>query len=246
MAVLHTPRTIVAIGRAMLRRRRRLASANSAETTAAAAASFVGLAPKAGEANANPHVYRSNLNLLWDADYMGHMNNAAYLTHAEYARWEWMVENGTLTKLYQSGIHFMVTNASIRFRKEIPPSKPFEIHTVLTAFDDRNLWMHQTFRGKSDDYKGNGRILAQVLVQAVAVRDRKVISPRTMLEAAGVPDEQVDSLEWKDANMVASSESNDDDDAMSFLRKVRDLDEAFKKEASVDDERVLSSKERAN
>jgi YbgC/YbaW family acyl-CoA thioester hydrolase len=271
MAILHTPRTLAAIARGMLKRRRRLAATttttDSVVTTTSTANKFVGFGPvgsiennnnnKKKHEDDNAHIYRSRPNVLWDADYLGHMNNAAYLTHTEYARWEWTAENGALRAMYQKGMHFVVTNSAIRFRREISLVDKFEIHSFLQAIDDRHLWMHQTFRSRSDnsnnrkDSKGKGRILAQVLVQAVAVQNRKVVPPSTMLAAIGVPGDVVDSLLWKeDASKDSANNDNDNngndngnkDDAVLFLQRFKDLDEAFRKEATADDERLLSSK----
>ena len=252
MAILHTPRTLAAIGRGMLKRRRRLA-ATTTTTDSVVDNKFVGFGPLGTTENNhkqddddNAHIYRSRPNVLWDADYLGHMNNAAYLTHAEYARWEWTAENGALGAMYQKGTHFVVTNSAIRFRREISLFDKFEIHSSLQAIDDRHLWMQQTFRSDNSnsnsnkkDSEGKGRILAQVLVQAVAVQNRKVVPPSTMLDAIGVPGDVAESLMWEDDD---SKDNANKDEAVFFLQRFKDLDVAFRKEATADDERLLSAK----
>ena len=40
------------------------------------------------------------------------MNNAAYLAHAEYARWEWTAETGALETMYKNNINFIATSVS--------------------------------------------------------------------------------------------------------------------------------------
>jgi len=257
MAIIHTPRTIVSIARGLLRRRQKLAANASLSSSKASdqevAFPFVGLVPTDSSSfESNHHIYKSRPNILWDADYLGHMNNASYLTHAEYARWEWTAENGLLGAMYQNRASFVVTNTALRFRREILPRQAFEIHSFLRAIDERNIWIHQTFRGATDDNNSGkkGRILAQVLVQAVIVQNRKVIPPSNMLSWVGVPKEMADALVWKET--IANSEDDDDDDAaatnnnnsMSLLKQFKNLDEAFRKEASLDDERLVSSKEK--
>lgn len=247
MAIIHTPRSIAVIVRGMLKRRRALAAATSTTTNALP---FVGIAPRGnsshrdnGNSN-NAHVYKSNLNVFFDVDYLGHMNNASYLTHAEFARWEWTAENGTLQTMYQNGMHFVVTNTAVRFRREISlRERAFEIHTFLHAIDDRHLWMHHTFRSPSDKNNKNGRIMAQVWVQAVAVQNRKVVPPSKLLERIGVSGDIVDSLLWKDEEEDDDSADNDGNDAMAFLRRFKDLDVAFRQEAAADDERLLSTRD---
>lgn len=252
MAILHTPRTIAAIGRGMLKRRRALAAAAAAVATTGTDTPtnlpFSGIAPRRGSNNDearhtditnNAHVYKSNLNVFFDADYLGHMNNASYLTHAEYARWEWTAENGTLQTMYDKGMHFVVTNTAVRFRREISlRERAFEIHTNLHAIDDRHLWMHHAFRSPTTKDDKIGRIMAQVWVQAVAVQNRKVVLPSTLLETIGVSDEVIDSLLWKEDDNDNDSEVGPD--SKSFLKNFKDLDVAFRKEAAADDERLLS------
>jgi len=271
MAIVHTPRTLVSIARGMLRRRRRLAvtaktSRNADPTSAAAtaaaeaadvASNFAGFVPAAslssdGEndnaANVtNPHVYKSRANLFWDVDYIGHMNNASYLTHAEYARWEWTAETGALQAMYNTGSNFIVTNCAVRFRKEISANTKFEIHSTLKGIDERNLWMYQTFRNINKDGNGDGRIMSQVLVQAVVVQNRKILPPKIMLDTMGVPNEIIDSLLLKDDtdNINTDTKTNDnnndnDNDATNFLKRFKDLDDAFRVEANADDKRLLS------
>ena len=237
MAILHTPRTLVSIARGLLRQRWKLASTSrstvedgNSESSADVASRFVGLVP-----TARHHVYRSRPSILWDVDYLGHMNNAAYLTHAEYARWEWTAENGALRALFDRRTNFVVTNTAVRFRREIPLRDPFEIHSFLGAIDDRNLWIYQIFRG--DGRGQTGRILAQVLVQAAMVQKKKgIIPPRNLLDWLGVPKEHTDALAWQDTAFKDAS-----DDTLSFLQRFKDLDTAFRKEATSDDERLLAS-----
>ena len=239
MAILHTPRTIAAIGRGMLKRRRELA----ATADASSYIPFIGIIPHGNDqsdasATNNAHVYKSNLNVFFDADYLGHMNNASYLTHAEYARWEWIAENGALQTMYGKGMHFVVTNTAVRFRREISlRERAFEIHTFLHAIDDRHLWMTHTFRSPTQEER-SGRIMAQIAVQAVAVQNRKVVPPSELLETIGVSDDTVDSLLWKDDDDAKDGNEND---PMYFLKQFKDLDLAFRKEAAADDVKLLSA-----
>jgi len=265
MAIIHTPRSLAAIARGMLKRRRKLAAlattttshtGGSAGTTTPisdSASRFVGFAQMESDDSSsdNAHVYKSRPSILWDADYLGHMNNASYLTHAEYARWEWMAETGALEAMYKAGAHFVVTQSAVRFRKEIFLSQSFEIHSFLHAIDDRHLWMHQTFRscsnkkkksgGTSTEANEKGRIMAQVLVQAVAVQNRKVVPPSTILEAIGIPEDVVGSLLWKE-DTATNNDGEEKEDELSYLQRFKELDEAFRKEATADDERLISSK----
>jgi len=268
MAILHTPRTLASIARGMIKRHRRLAvvatnhDRSSTGGTASASNSsathhLVGFGNNGKGNTKNPkkdstaHVYKSRPSVLWDVDYLGHMNNASYLTHAEYARWEWIAENGALKSMYNTGINFVVTQSAVRFRKEIKLSQSFEIHSFLHAIDDRHLWMQQTFRScinKKDDNTSivskeekEGRILAQVLIQAAAVQNYKIVPPTTMLEVIGVPEDITNSLLWKGETII-NNDNEKDEDGMLLSQRFKELDETFRKEATADDKRLLQTK----
>ncbi len=89
----------------------------------------------------NPHVHRARAG-IFDVDYLGHMNNASSLTHAEYARWEMTATNGALQAMYKTNTHFMVASSAVRFRRQDRPVfRSFEIQSVLGGIDERNFWM---------------------------------------------------------------------------------------------------------
>ncbi|EED94502.1 predicted protein [Thalassiosira pseudonana CCMP1335] len=168
MGLVHLPRTAFAVARGYMKRQ--ISPLSDSEK------SLVGLGFQHP-----PHVYSSHAG-LFDVDIMLHMNNASYLTHAELARWEWSAFGGTLDANLKSKSFFIVTASMIRFRREIAPLKRFYIETRLGGIDDRNLWAYQTFHhaGKSDNERG--KILAQILTQAVITKNGKVINPRDWVE----------------------------------------------------------------
>ena len=68
VGIIHTPRTFIAVGKGLARRQ-----------SAGASASLGGMGAE------HPYVSTGRAG-LFDTDYLMHMNNAAYLSHAEYAR----------------------------------------------------------------------------------------------------------------------------------------------------------------
>jgi acyl-CoA thioesterase FadM len=119
MGLIHTPRTIAAIARGLWKPEMK----------------GVGFHPSI------PHIYESRVGVL-DADYMGHMNNASTLTHAELARWEMTATSGALNTMYRTNTHFMVASSAVRYRREVRPIfRKFQIETVVGGIDDRNIWM---------------------------------------------------------------------------------------------------------
>lgn len=119
--IIHSPRVIVSIAKGLRSR-----SPDS---------KFVGFLP------GNPHIYTARAG-LFDVDYLGHMNNASSLTHAEYARWEMTAANGALEAMYKTNTHFMVASSAIRFRRQVRPIfRKFEVQSVLGGIDNRHFWM---------------------------------------------------------------------------------------------------------
>ena len=217
MGIVHIPRTIAAIVKGIAKRQ--LSPLTEKEK------SLVGVGLKNP-----PHIYSSRAG-LFDVDLMFHMNNASYLTHAELARWEWTAYGGTLAESFRSASPFIVSASFIRFRREVPPLKKFDIETRLVNIDNRHLWVYQTFHHK----KGSERdkILAQVFTQGVVTNNGKVINPLLFLEKA-MPLAK-DALEDLRAT-PKGIESIFDEKADRFLQ----LEDVLRRSANLHDEKVNS------
>jgi|Transcript_7689 acyl-CoA thioesterase FadM len=204
MGLIHMPRVVASIAKGLYRGRHK------------GAASFVGSAP---------HIYTGHVG-LFDIDYLGHMNNASYLNHAEYARWEWTAETGMLKTFLEKKSEFIVTSATVRYRREMKPLfRKFEVQTSLCGVNDRTFSIYQNFR-----YPGVGgvnKIRAQVLITGVIRRGRDIFNPKKFLiEEGGVDSSAVEALDKSDVCM---------DEA--FL-KSSELDDLLKQSAAEDDLRV--------
>lgn len=177
MGLVHTPRTLVSIAKGWIQRQR-----------AKPTQGLIGF----GSDNAYP--YQSRVG-LFDVDYIGHMNNAAYLSHAEYARWEMMTCNGLLPIFFKNGIHYIVSSTTIRYRQELRPLfRKFLVESYLAAIDDRNVWILHDFLSQDD-----GRLKTQVVVQGVFVQasgpKKGVADPSTILkDIAGLEESVVNDL----------------------------------------------------
>jgi acyl-CoA thioesterase FadM len=122
MGIVHTPRVIATVAKSWL------TQSNSAKVR-----TRLGLA--------DPHKYYARAG-LFDVDYLGHLNNAAYLYHAEYARWAMSTENGWIQAMFNHKSHFVVASQSCRYRAEIRPVfRKFEVESIVLAMDDKNMWM---------------------------------------------------------------------------------------------------------
>jgi hypothetical protein len=123
MGIVHTPRVLASIAKGMMRH------SKSKENTR------LGIV--------EPHKYYSRAGML---DYaLGHLNNAAFFSHAEYARWEMAATNGWMQAMMQDKSIYFVTSQSCRYRAEIRPFfREFEVQSIIGGMDDKNIWLYVT------------------------------------------------------------------------------------------------------
>ena len=119
MTIIHSPRVIASIVRGL----REQSSSNN-----------VGIV--------SHHKYNARVG-LFDVDYLGHLNNAAFLNHAEYARWQMTASNKILPVMYKTKTNFMVSSASCRYRAQVRPLfRKFQVQSIIAGLDDKNFWMY--------------------------------------------------------------------------------------------------------
>ena len=210
MGLVHTPRAIYSVGRAYMRRK--------------------ALSPTVGLRRDNPHLYTDRAG-VFDVDYLGHMNNAAYLTHAEFARWEMCIDNGLFDHMVRRSTVPVVTGAVIRYRREIKPLfRPFGVDTLVTRLNERHIWISQNFRhhcknnNNDNDKKEDSKIRAQVLVQGSLVRGKTVVNPIDFLLDSGADPSLVDAL-------VNGNDSLHDKEVERFSK----LETSLRESATMDD-----------
>jgi hypothetical protein len=120
MGLVHVPRVIASVAKGFYRK---------------------GIDKSVGFGLDNPHIYQARAG-LFDVDSFGHVNNAAYLTHAELARWEHSASNGLLNQMYNHGVGFYAVSTAVRYRRQIRPVfRKFQVDTTIAGIDDRNLWV---------------------------------------------------------------------------------------------------------
>lgn len=157
---------------------------------------------------------------------------AAYLTHAELARWEMTSYNGMLTAMYKNNVNYLVAGTTVRFRKEIRPIfRKFQIDTTVCGLDKRSLWISHKFRLPAKEKHPESRIMAQLIVQGVAIKGRDVVEPAQFLvDDVGMDAAVIDSL-------MLSNAKRKSDTVEELLERYMALDESLKKAAAEDDEK---------
>jgi acyl-CoA thioesterase FadM len=213
MGLVHTPRVVAAVARGYFRHRMGLSLPDGSPAT------------HSGFGPSHPHIYHARAN-LFDVDYLGHMNNAAYLAHAELARWEWIASSGMLPSMIKHNIAFLVTASTIRYRKEIRPVyRKFQVQSYVAGLDDKHMWIYQTFRHYANHQQGDDRIRAQYLLQGVAIQGRTVLNPKDYFRnIVGVDASMMDELAMKKTPTMEE-----------IIQRFEDLDQSFRVAASEDD-----------
>lgn len=99
----------------------------------------------------------------------------------------------------------------------------------MGGLDDRNLWVYQTFH-HSKNSNERGKVLAQVFTQAVIVRDKEVINPRSWIEDT-VP---VAKDDLDDLTTSGEVESLFDEKSTRFMH----LEDSLRRSAAIHDDQV--------
>lgn len=80
-----------------------------------------------------------------DLDVLGHMNNGKYLSLMDLGRMDLMLRSGFWAKVRAHGWYPVVAGQTITYRKSLNLAQRFELRTAVLGFDDRWIFMEQTF-----------------------------------------------------------------------------------------------------
>ncbi|KMZ42698.1 MULTISPECIES: thioesterase family protein [Bacillales] len=86
-----------------------------------------------------------------DIDVIGHVNNAKYLEYMEWARFEWIWEQGfTLDELRRRAIMPVVANININYRKELKMLEEVTAITTVVKVGEKSFVIRQELYNASD------------------------------------------------------------------------------------------------
>ena len=94
-----------------------------------------------------------------DLDPLLHMNNGKYLSLMDLGRVDLMLRAGLWPRLNKLGWYPVVAAQTITYRRSLNPLQGFDLVTRVIGFDDRAVYVEQTFRR-------DGRIHANAIVKA--------------------------------------------------------------------------------
>ena len=83
---------------------------------------------------------------------------------------------------------FLVGSTVTRFRREVQPFQPFEVHTQMLGWDERSMVYEHNIKLSADSPP-----LSQTLCRAVIKSKGKLVSPEDFFAAMGLPSELIES-----------------------------------------------------
>lgn len=114
-----------------------------------------------------------------DLDLNGHLTNSRYFALMDAARYDMVIRSGTWDAWKRNGWFPVVASQRIRFRKSLAPWARYEIKTRTLGWDERNLYIGQSFERKGD-------VCAEATIRAAILsKDGKRVSMQDLMVASG-------------------------------------------------------------
>ncbi|OZD61915.1 acyl-CoA thioesterase [Rhodococcus sp. 06-1460-1B] len=83
---------------------------------------------------------------LTDLDLLGHVNNGKYLSILDLGRVDLLLRSGLWAKIAAQKWYPVVAGQTITYRKSLKLGQKFDVYTRIAGFDDRWVYLEQTFR----------------------------------------------------------------------------------------------------
>lgn len=132
--------------------------------------------------------------LPWDLDLFGHLTNSRYSLLMDFARVHYLRRAGLLRPALMQRWMIPVSTVNLDFHRPLRPFDKFEIHTQLLSWDDRWIFMRQTFQTPQSP----ARTLATGYVKTTIRCPSGLVAPPDVVEVvcgrAVAPPELTDDL----------------------------------------------------
>lgn len=117
-------------------------------------------------------------------DFVGHMNNIAYLQIFEKARWQMITERGYgLKKMNEMKQGPVILDIHIQFRKEVPLRAKMVVESVGISYEGKVGKVVQRLKSETT---GEVHCEAEFVIGLFDLRDRKLVPPTPeWLQACG-------------------------------------------------------------
>jgi len=127
-----------------------------------------------------------------DLDLLRHMNNGVYLSLMDIGRVDMLVRTGAQRVVARRGWYPVVVGESIRFRRSLRLGDRFEIVTRVLGWDDRLVYVEQSFERRAPS--GGVEVVAEAIVAARFLARTGGGVPATDIAAAFGADRQSPAL----------------------------------------------------
>ncbi|OQR81250.1 hypothetical protein ACHHYP_16610 [Achlya hypogyna] len=160
-----------------------------------------------------PSIWKTRIGFI-DTDLNVHLNNASYLTQMELAIWYAVAHTGILHRVLAKRWYFLIGSQAIRYRHQIPPLRPIEVHTQTIYWDDTWVYLQARFVCPA-----SGKLYAEGLSRITLRHGRDTVHPHNMFDVvfdvkAGekeypqpqMPDVIRDYLAWDASSAISMKE----------------------------------------
>lgn len=115
-----------------------------------------------------------------DLDINLHLTNSRYLALMDLGRTDHILRSGTWKIMRRDRLGVVLGGVAMRFRRSIAPFEQFELETKILGWDERWIYVQQTFSGR------NG-VACVAVARAAFIKAGKAIPSRELLAKGGVP-----------------------------------------------------------
>lgn len=131
--------------------------------------------PKLGVMDASLVKFR-----VWplDVDINLHLTNSRYLSLMDLGRTDLILRSGTWKMMRQDRLGVVLGGVAMRFRRPIAPFEQFQLETKILGWDERWIYVQQTFSGR------NGMACVAV-ARAAFIKAGKAVPSRELLAEGG-------------------------------------------------------------
>lgn len=116
-----------------------------------------------------------------DIDVIGHVNNAKYLEYMEWARFDWIWEQGfTLDEMKRREVMPVVVNININYRKELQMREKVHAITTVVTIGEKSFVLRHELYNEAEQLVAEGDV---TMVMIDAKTRRSISLPADLKEA---------------------------------------------------------------
>ena len=126
-----------------------------------------------------------------DLDTNLHMNNGRYLTIMDIGRTDALIRSGLIKKVFSEKWMPVIAAVSMIYRRSLTPFEKYRLETHLIGWDERWIYMEQTFIRKNGDIAARGYVKATFLKNGQRVPSVDIAAAANFTGASPVLDAEI-------------------------------------------------------